>query len=128
MILVDTSIWIDHLRIGNPALVTLLESSAVATHDFVIGELACGNLRHRAEILGLLQSLPRLAAATEDEVLLFIERQRLFGRGIGYIDSHLLAATALHGAGLWTKDKRLKVVAEEQGLALASDRQMRRDA
>jgi len=117
VILVDTSIWIDHLRSGNPALATLLESNAVACHDFVIGELACGNLGNRTEVLALLQSLPRLATATEDEVLFFIERQRLFARGIGYIDTHLLGATAMHGARLWTRDKRLKAIAEENGWA-----------
>ena len=117
MILVDTSIWIDHLRNGNPALSALLENNAVASHDFVIGELACGNLRNRKEVLDLLQSLPRLAAATADEVLFFIEQQQLFGRGIGYIDSHLLAAAVMHGARLWTKEKQLKAIAEEKGWA-----------
>ncbi|MDP2811369.1 MAG: PIN domain-containing protein [Rhodocyclaceae bacterium] len=115
MILVDTSIWIDHLRSGNPALASLLQGDLVATHDFVIGELACGNLRNRQEVLGLLQSLPRLPAATEDEVLFFIEQRQLFGRGIGYVDIHLLAATAMHGVRLWTKDRRLNAIAEAFG-------------
>ena len=117
MILVDTSIWIDHLRSGNPALTALLEGNVVATHDFVIGELACGNLGNRAEVLDLLQSLPRLAAATADEVLFFIDRQRLFARGIGYVDAHLLATTIMHSAQLWTKDNRLKAIAKEMGRA-----------
>lgn len=114
MILVDTSIWIDHLRRGSPALAALLENEAVCTHDFVIGELACGNLRNRAELLGLLQSLPRLSAATEDETLFFIEQQHLMGRGIGYIDAHLLAAAVIRNIPIWTKDKRLMAIAEEK--------------
>ena len=117
MILVYTSIWIDHLRYGNPALASLLQSEAVCIHDFVIGELACGNLRNRAEVLGLLQSLPRLAAATEDETLFFIEQQNLMGRGIGYIDAHLLAAAVIRDAPIWTRDKRLMDIAEEKGWA-----------
>lgn len=120
MILVDTSIWIDHLRSGSPALVALLQNDLVCTHDFVIGELACGNLHSRVEILSLLQSLPRLATVTEDESLFFIEQQQLMGRGIGYIDVHLLAATVMHGAQLWTKDKRLKSIAEEKAWAHAA--------
>ena len=117
MILVDTSIWIDHLRGGDAALAALLQADLVWTHDFVIGELACGKLRNRAEILGLLQSLPRLIAATEEETLFFIEKQQLMGRGIGYIDAHLLAATVIRGARLWTKDKPLQGIAEKSGWA-----------
>lgn len=119
MILVDTSIWIDHLRSGSPALAALLQTDAVCTHDFVIGELACGNLRRRAELLSLLQSLPRLSAATEDETLFFIEQQQLMGRGIGYIDAHLLAAAVIRNVPIWTKDKRLKAIAEESAWAYA---------
>lgn len=119
MILVDTSIWIDHLRNGNRALAALLQDGLVCTHDFVVGELACGNLRNRAEVLGLLQSLPRLSAATEGETLFFIEQQHLMGCGIGYIDVHLLAAAVIRGIPLWTKDKRLMVVAEEKAWAYA---------
>lgn len=121
MILVDTSIWIDHLRSGSPALVTMLQGDLVCTHDFVIGELSCGNLRNRAEVLGLLQSLPRLATVTEEEGLFFVEQQHLMGRGIGYIDVHLLAAAVMHGARLWTKDKRLDAIAEEKGWAHAAE-------
>lgn len=122
MILVDTSIWIDHLRGGNAALAAALEGNRVCIHDFVIGELACGNLRKRREVLDLLQSLPRLAAAGAQEVLYFIERQELMGRGIGYVDAHLLAAAALHGAPLWTSDKRLHAIAEEKGWAYGATR------
>lgn len=119
MILVDTSIWIDHLRSGSPALAALLQNEAVCTHDFVIGELACGNLHNRAEVLGLLQSLPPLSAATEDETLFFIEQQNLMGRGIGYIDAHLLAAAVIRNIPIWTKDKRLMAIAEEKAWAYA---------
>lgn len=119
MILVDTSIWIDHLRSGSPALAALLQNESVCTHDFVIGELACGNLRNRAEVLGLLQSLPRLSAATEDETLFFIGQQQLMGRGIGYIDAHLLAAAVIRNIPIWTKDKRLITIAEEKAWAYA---------
>lgn len=117
MILVDTSLWIDHLRAGSPALVVALQTDQVCTHTYVIGELACGNLGNRQEVLALLQALPRLAAATDDELLFFIEKHRLMGRGIGYIDAHLLAATAINAASLWTRDKRLKVIAKEMNLA-----------
>ena len=117
MVLVDTSIWIDHLRSGNPSLSGLLQNGLVSTHDFVIGELACGNLQNRAEVLGLMQSLPRLGVVTEDESLFFIEKQQLMGRGIGYIDVHLLAAAVMQGASLWTRDKRLKALAEEKSWA-----------
>jgi len=113
VILVDTSVWIDHLRNGDPAMVSLLETDRVCSHDFVIGELACGTLRNRAEILSLVRSLPRLATATEDEALFLMENRRLMGRRIGYIDVHLLAATILGSARLWTRDKPLKAIAEE---------------
>lgn len=119
MILVDTSIWIDHLRSGSPALAALLQNEVVCIHDFVIGELACGNLANREEVLHLLQSLPRLSAATEDETLFFIEKQHLMGRGIGYIDIHLLAAAVIRDIPIWTKDKRLMVIAKEKGWAYA---------
>ncbi|MCX7145339.1 MAG: PIN domain-containing protein [Sulfuritalea sp.] len=119
MILIDTSIWIDHLRSGSPGLAALLQNELVCTHDFVIGELACGNLGNREELLRLLQSLPRLSAATDDETLFFIEQQHLMGRGIGYIDVHLLAAAVIRDIPIWTKDKRLMVIAEEKGWAYA---------
>ncbi len=117
MILVDTSVWVDYLRGGDRAMVSLLETDQVCSHEFVIGELACGNLRNRAQILDLLRSLPRLATATEDETSFLIENRRLMGRGIGYVDVHVLAATILGGARLWTRDKALKVIAEESDCA-----------
>lgn len=118
MILVDTSVWIDHLRAGEDRLVTLLDSTQVLCHPFVVGELACGNLRNRGEALTLFGELPRVAVATDAEVLYFIEQHGLMGRGIGYIDAHLLAAVSLAGpARLWTRDKRLGAVATDLGLA-----------
>jgi predicted nucleic acid-binding protein len=120
VILVDTSIWIDHLRRGHPSLVTALELGRVLIHPFVVGELACGILNRRAEILTLLRELPPAPVATDDEALEFIERRGLMGRGIGYVDIHLLASVALAGdARLWTRDKRLAAVASELALAVA---------
>lgn len=114
MILLDTSVWIDHLRRGDAQVASILHSGLVLAHPFVVGELACGQLKSRAEILGLLAALPQAKVAQEQEVLLFIERHGLMGRGIGYIDAHLLAATALtEGARLWTRDKRLDTLAHE---------------
>jgi hypothetical protein len=114
MILVDTSVWVEHLRFGDRRLAGLLDSAQVLTHPFVVGELACGNLRNRSDVLSLLQRLPQTPAADDAEVLFFIERHRLMGRGIGYIDVHLLAATALADpARLWTRDKRLVGIATD---------------
>ncbi|MFK7848519.1 MAG: type II toxin-antitoxin system VapC family toxin [Rhodothermales bacterium] len=118
MILVDTSIWIDHLRSGDTRLAELLDRSQVLIHPFVIGELACGNLRNRDEILRLLNDLPQSPVASPGETLYFIEGNRLMGLGVGYIDIHLLAATALaENTMLWTGDKRLKKVASKMKLA-----------
>lgn len=89
----------------------MLQNEAVCTHDLLIGELACGYLRNREEVLGLLLSLPRLSAATEDGTHFFIERRRLMGCGIGYIDAHLLAAAVIRDVPIWTKDKRLMAIA-----------------
>lgn len=116
MILVDTSVWVDHLRRGDAGLIDLLERSAVVMHPFVIGELACGNLRERELILELLQDLPAAVVASPDEVLTFIEHHSLHGRGIGYIDVHLLASVALTpGARLWTRDAKLRKTADLLG-------------
>lgn len=117
MILVDTSIWVDHLRVGDPELPALLQDGHVLAHPWVIGELALGQLARRSEILRLLQNLPQAEVATEAEVLTLVENQHLFGLGIGYVDAHLVAATLLTaGAGLWTRDKRLTAVATRLGL------------
>lgn len=118
MILVDSSVWIDHLRASEPALVELLNAGQVLTHPFVIGELACGNLKNRKAVLSLLQDLPAAPVATEEEVLFFIERRGLMGKGIGYVDAYLLAAVSMAETGrLWTRDKRLRAVAESMSLA-----------
>jgi predicted nucleic acid-binding protein len=118
MILVGASIWIDHLRSGNTRLTDLLDQSQVLAHPFVIGELACGNLRNRDEILKLLNDLPQSPVATPAEALNFIESHQLMGLGVGYIDIHLLTATALaENAMLWTGDKRLKTVASKMKVA-----------
>jgi predicted nucleic acid-binding protein len=119
LILVDTSVWIDHLRADNALLARLLNSGRVLMHPFVIGELALGSMRQREVVLAALLDLPRAEAATDAEVLSFIASQALAGRGIGYLDVHLLAAARLAGgAQLWTKDNRLRRVAEELGLAM----------
>jgi len=116
LILVDTSVWVDHLRRGDARLAALLESASVIAHPFIIGEVACGSLVHRKNVLGLLQDLPTAVVADADEVLVFIDRHRLHGKGIGYVDVHLLAAVALtEGAKLWTRDKRLRAVAQALG-------------
>jgi predicted nucleic acid-binding protein len=118
VILLDTSVWIDHLRRRDAQVAAILQSSLALTHPFVIGELACGNLKSRAGILGLLSTLPQARAAREHEALFFIDRHKLMGHGIGYIDAHLLAATALtEGARLWTRDKRLGALAQQLELA-----------
>ena len=117
MILLDTSVWADHLRRGDSSVVQVLESGQAAAHAFVIGELACGNLRSRARVIDLLQALQQLAMATDDEVLHFIERHKLMERGIGYVDAHLLAAAAIGSSLLWTRDKRLREIATELGVA-----------
>jgi len=118
VILADTSVWIDHLRVGVPALSTALEQGEVLAHSFVLGELACANLRNRSEVLRLLGSLPRTPVASDAEAMAFIESRALMGRGVGYIDVHLLAAVALAGtAKLWTRDRRLAGVAIEMDLA-----------
>ena len=121
MTLADTSVWINHLRANDPALVKLLEDNQVAMHPMVIGELACGNLRDRERILDLLKKSPQIPVANDSEVLFLIERHRLMGRGIGYIDAHLLAAALLAGpVTLWTEDRRLNDAAAALGLAWQS--------
>ncbi|MBA2592775.1 MAG: type II toxin-antitoxin system VapC family toxin [Gammaproteobacteria bacterium] len=121
MILVDTSVWIDHLRKPEPCLIAALEAGQALIHPFVIGELACGNLKNRVVLLSLLLDLPPAPIATDTEVLGFIDQRELMGRGIGYLDVHLLASVALAGtARLWTRDKRLAAVAEGLQLNFAA--------
>lgn len=120
MILVDTTVWVDHLRAGDKRLAGLLDGGLVVTHPFVIGEIALGHLHPRDEVLRMMSNLPKVIVAMDSEVLRFIETHKLFGRGIGYIDSHLLAAVTLSaGAALWTRDKRLNGVAADLGLAMS---------
>jgi predicted nucleic acid-binding protein len=115
VILVDTSVWVDHFRSGSPRLAAFLTEGKVLTHPFVIGELACGNLRRRREVLATLESLPAAPVAAHREVLRLVEEKMLAGRGIGWIDMHLVAAALLAGATLWTRDGRLAAVAGELG-------------
>jgi predicted nucleic acid-binding protein len=118
VILVDTSIWVDHLRASDAALAEYLEQGRVLIHPFVVGELALGILRQREAVIGAIQNLPAATSATDAEVLRFIDDASLAGLGIGYIDVHLLAATRLtHGASFWTRDRRLSAVADRLGLA-----------
>ncbi len=117
MILVDTSIWVDYLRKRNSRLAELLNAGEVLRHPFVVGELACGNLRNRDEVISLLTELPAATVATHHETLAFLETRRLMGRGLGYVDLHLLASAALDRATLWTLDKRQDRLAESLGLA-----------
>lgn len=117
MILVDTSIWVDHLSAGEPTLADLLDRGLVLAHPWVRGELALGHLSQRQEILGLLAGLPSAQVATDAEVLAFIEAEQLYGQGVGYVDVQLLAATRLSAdARLWTADKRLAGLARRIGL------------
>jgi len=118
MILVDTSVWINHLRNNDPHLVRLLTENSVLSHPFVRGELALGNLRQRETILAALDNLPQAPVAFTDEVNVFIEQHALYGLGIGLIDAHLLASTRLSGhTRLWTQDKRLLAAALRLNLA-----------
>lgn len=117
MMLVDTSVWIDHLRRSNPVLAAHLGEDAVLCHPFIVGELACGNLQRRREILPLLSALPEATLADQREVLVFIESNRLMGSGIGWVDAHLLCSARLTGVGMWTFDRRLAKVADAIGVA-----------
>jgi predicted nucleic acid-binding protein len=116
VILVDTSVWVDHLRSGDKTVATLLDAGRVLAHPFVVGELALGHLRQRRTILSALHDLPRARVATDAEVLVLIERGALAGRGIGYVAAHLLASALLTAGLLWTRDKRLHEVAGQLGL------------
>lgn len=117
MVIVDTSIWVTHLRRGARHLEELLLDAKVVCHPFVVGELACGNLTNRDEFLTLLQSLPMAPTVVFEELLYFIERHRLMGKGIGFVDINLLASSHLSGIPLWTLDRKLRSVASELGLA-----------
>jgi predicted nucleic acid-binding protein len=115
MILVDTSVWVDHLRNGNSRLVSLLEEAEVLTHPFVLGELALGRLAQRSEILEFLENLPGAKVALHEEVLSMIEDRSLAGPGIGWVDAHLLASALLSHASLWSLDRKLTSAAQLVG-------------
>ena len=107
----DTSVWVDHLRKGNARLTALLDDGLVLVHPFVLGELALGRMKRRAEVLGLLDEMPRAEAANHEEALEFVDRHGLAGSGVGWVDVHLLVSAALTGASLWTLDRRLAAAA-----------------
>jgi len=113
MILVDTSVWVRHFRMGDKRLEDLLQEGEVCCHPFVIGELACGNLKHRGTVLSLLQELPSTPLAENEEVLAFLESEKLFGRGLGWVDAHLLASAMLAESPIWTLDASLKRAAAQ---------------
>lgn len=115
MVLIDTSVWIQHFRHGEPELARLLGQGTVLLHPFVLGELACGNFRNRAAVLENLRALRTCQAATAEEVLWLIEDRRLWGGGIGLVDAHLLAAALLANCSLWTIDERLHRAASDAG-------------
>lgn len=121
MVLVDTSIWVAHLREGSSRLEALLRNAQAVRHDFIVGELACGNLRNRKEILSLLQALPCAPTVEPAELLNFIERQSLMGAGVGFVDAHLLASAQLARLFLWTTDAPLRRAAEKLRLAYHPD-------
>jgi predicted nucleic acid-binding protein len=116
MVLVDTSVWVRHFREGDRDLERLLHDGRVMSHPFIVGELACGNLKNRSEILSLLQVLPQATLAQHEEVYRFIELKQLMGRGLGYIDVHLSASALLSGVPLWSYDKRLNEANEIMGI------------
>jgi predicted nucleic acid-binding protein len=118
MILVDTSIWIDHLHTGEPALAELLEQAEVCSHPMIVGELALGTMRDRGTVLGLLGNLPAVSLPAYDEVLRFVESSVLYGKGLSVVDAHLLAAARISDdVRLWTRDKRLRAEAERLNAA-----------
>jgi predicted nucleic acid-binding protein len=115
MVLVDTSVWVIHLREGNAELEKLLNKGQIMCHRFIIGEIACGNIKNRNEILTLLQLLPLVTQAKHEEVMEFIETNKLMGRGLGYIDMHLAASARLTGIPIWTFDKKLEETSKKLG-------------
>jgi len=117
MVLVDTSVWILYFREGLSDLANLLNKGLVASHPFIIGEIACGNIKNRTEVLALLQLLPQVTQAKHAEVIAFIESNRLMGRGLGYIDLHLSASARLSRIPVWTLDKRLDETNQELGIS-----------
>lgn len=113
MVLVDTSIWIDHLCNNNDQLFELLNDGKVFCHPFIIGELACGNIKNRNEIIAALQALPQSSIIEHDEIMIFIERNQIMGKGLGYIDIAILASSLVTTIPLWTFDQKLNTIAKK---------------
>ena len=116
MVLVDTSVWVNHLRYGNRGLEALLNDGHVICHPFIVGEIACGDLKNRVEILSLLQALPTATQVEHEEVMMFIEHHRRMGKGLGYVDMHLLASAVVTRIPIWTLDKKLNEVSSKMGI------------
>jgi len=116
-VLVDTAVWVDHLRGGDPVLIELLEQARVSVHPFAVGEVACGNLTQRVAVLESMEALPMLTVVRHSDVMTFVHEHRLAGRGLGWIDVHLLASASVANEVLLTRDRRLHAAAEELGLA-----------
>ena len=112
MILVDTSVWIDHFHHSDEDLKELLLSNQVCIHPFILGELSCGYIRNRKEVLSLLRALRSIDSVLDEEVFTLIEERKLFGKGLGFIDIHLLASALIHHVPIWTRDRSLKLVAD----------------
>lgn len=121
MILLDASVWIDHLRRSESRLIELLSDEQILIHPFVTAEVALGSIARRDAVIEVLESLPQAPVATHEEAMELIERRRFHGLGIGYVDIHLLASARLAGAGLWTRDRRLRAAAEQLGVAAGED-------
>lgn len=120
MILVDTSVWVDYLRHGDETLAQLLSQGLVTMHPMIVGELACGYLQNRKQLISLWQNLPLAIEATHQEAMLFIESEQLMGKGIGFVDAHLLTSTRLTAnTQLWTRDKRLANIAESLNITFS---------
>ena len=111
MVLIDTSVWVNHLRAGNDHLKKLLLEMRVSCHPFIVGELACGNIKNRKEFLSLIQTLPMVQSINEKEFLYFVEQNNLIGKGVGFVDVHLLASARLSEISLWSFDKKLDRIA-----------------
>ncbi len=117
MILVDTSVWIDHLHSGDEDLKELLLSGQVCLHPYVLSELSCGNISNRKEVLSLLGALPKIDPVLDEEVFTLLEGSKLYGKGLGFIDVHLLASALIHHVDIWTRDRSLDSVAKEFGIS-----------
>ncbi|MGA2579946.1 MAG: PIN domain-containing protein [Bryobacteraceae bacterium] len=122
MILVDSSVWINHFRHAEPRLEALLVHELVSLHPFVLGELACGNLHKRAETIARLEELPAAAVAPEAQVRHLLESRRLWGTGLGWIDLHLLASAVIAKSKLWTTDRAVAAAARQLGIAFPGSR------